>query len=218
MPVSGWKSYFYEIELFGVVGYQTRYCICIFEYQRNNYGDLWPAILCDVETKLKYFNSVFSVSYSRQWQCIANAFRFGWAPIVKVVAVERFDVTRGIWSTGIMSVFSKNVRYALTMMNCHQIVHPHTSSCFQSAWNSFWTPVPTTAKFFLPFILVKRLSSTKFIEFIDSIQLNPQISLATKRGNLDRSACKDMLTTYVSAIVAAFFTGTIGRWFMCILQ
>lgn len=54
----------------------------------------------------------------------------------------------------IMSVLSKCFNHVLSNVNCHEIVHPHTSSCTYSAWISFWKPVPTTAKFFLPFFLV----------------------------------------------------------------
>lgn len=53
-----------------------------------------------------------------------------------------------------MTVLSKCFNHVLSTQNCHQIVHPHTSSCMHSALASFWKPVPTTAKFFLPFFLV----------------------------------------------------------------
>lgn len=53
-----------------------------------------------------------------------------------------------------MSVLSKCFNHVLSTVNCHEIVHPHTTSCMHSALTSFWKPVPTTAKFFFPLFLV----------------------------------------------------------------
>lgn len=126
------------------------------------------------------------------------------------VRCDRFDE--------IMSVLSKCINHVLSTQNCHQIVHPHTSSCMHSALESFWKPVPTTAKFFLPFFLVTTSKWVPINTTWFSHCFFKKISLASKRDKLDGLACRELAATFLYATSAAFLTGTIGRWFMCILQ